>query len=489
MAFALNYKQLVVALLAMACTSVLFGFGNSLNPLWPLVWFAPLPVLLLALRSSWRFALLAAAFSFLAGCFNMWSYFRAMQTPVAVWVAVFSISAFVFALAVLLFRALTRRGAHWTALLAFPAMWVSWECLRNFLTPHGTAGSLAYSQLSFLPFLQLASVTGPWGMTFVLFLFSAALAIGIYLHKTSPKQALRILAVTLGVVALILALGAFRLMQARPREFVAVGLIASDEPANANVTAEGADTERLFRKYAAEAGQLTARGARIVVLPEKLGVVLDSGDNVADSIFQSLADKARATIVVGEIHVSASAKYNRARIYAPGSPALTYDKHHMLPPFEGSLKPGTTLTLLPKISETWGVSICKDMDFTQLPRQYGQAGVGLMLVPAWDFNLDRWWHGHIAVMRGVEDGFSIVRAARNGYLTVSDDRGRVLAEARSDSAPFATLLAEVPTRHDRTLYLLLGDWFAWFAVAVLFVALIRLYGLRSKPNGDARHFR
>ncbi len=68
---------------------------------------------------------------------------------------------------------------------------------------------------------------------------------------------------------------------------------------------------------------------------------------------------------------------------------LTYDKHHMLPPFESSLKPGTTLTLLPKTSETWGVPICKDMDFTPLSRQYGQAGVGLMLVPAWDFNLDR----------------------------------------------------------------------------------------------------
>jgi apolipoprotein N-acyltransferase len=27
------------------------------------------------------------------------------------------------------------------------------------------------------------------------------------------------------------------------------------------------------------------------------------------------------------------------------------------------------------------------------------------------------WHGHIAIMRGVEDGFSIVRAAKNGFLT------------------------------------------------------------------------
>ena len=33
-----------------------------------------------------------------------------------------------------------------------------------------------------------------------------------------------------------------------------------------------------------------------------------------------------------------------------------------------------------------------------------------MLVPAWDFVVDAGWHGHIAVMRGVENGFSIARA-------------------------------------------------------------------------------
>ena len=119
-------------------------------------------------------------------------------------------------------------------------------------------------------------------------------------------------------------------------------------------------------------------------------------------------------------------------------------------------------------------AICKDMDFTPLLRKYGRAGVGMMLVPAWDFDRDRKWHGHMAVMRGVEDGFSIARAARNGYLTVSDDRGRILAETRSDSARFATLLAEVPVAHDATLYLLLGDWFGWLTIAILAFTILQL---------------
>ena len=82
-------------------------------------------------------------------------------------------------------------------------------------------------------------------------------------------------------------------------------------------------------------------------------------------------------------------------------------------------------------------------------------------------------------MRGVEDGFSIARAAKQGYLTVSDDRGRILAETQSDSAPFATLVADVPVAHDTTLYLLWGDWFAWLVLATLVFTLIQLYRLRK----------
>jgi apolipoprotein N-acyltransferase len=273
---------------------------------------------------------------------------------------------------------------------------------------------------------------------------------------------------------LALIFGAVRLTLPVPGQRVRVGLIASDAPANVDVAGEGTESDRLFRNYATQAEGLAARGAQVIVLPEKLGVAVDPDAKGTDAIFQSLADKTKSKIVVGLIGVSPPVKYNQARVYTPRAPLLTYDKHHMLPAFESNLKPGTTLTLMRGPSGTWGVTICKDMDFTPLSRQYGEAGVGLMLVPAWDFVLDRWWHGHMAVMRGVESGFSITRAAKQGYLTVSDDRGRILAETRSDSAPFATLVADVPAVHDTTIYVLLGDWFAWLALASLFLTLVQL---------------
>jgi apolipoprotein N-acyltransferase len=162
MASANNLCHIALALLVIATTATLIFFGNGLDPLWPLMWFAPLPVLLFALRSSWRTTAVTSALAMFLGCTNMWRYFHdLLGTPAAAWIAIFGAASLVFAASVLLFRALALRGALWSALLAFPAFLVSFEFLRNFTAPHGTAGSLAYSQLSFLPILQLASITGP----------------------------------------------------------------------------------------------------------------------------------------------------------------------------------------------------------------------------------------------------------------------------------------------------------------------------------------
>lgn len=465
---------------AIALFAILIWFGNGLNPWWPLLWFAPLPVLLFALRSSSWVAAVVAGVSCLIGSLNFWHYLRVLGAPPVAWLAIFSTVAAVFAADVLLFRALVRRRALWTALLAFPAVWVSFEYVRNLTTSGGTAGSFAYAQLNFLPFLQLASITGPWGMSFLLMLFPAALAVGLHLRSLQPKRALGIVGAAIGVIGVVLVFGAVRLaLPPPPGRDVKVGLIASDLPANVDVADDGAKSERLFRDYAVEAEKLAARGAQIVVLPEKLGVIVDPHTRVADNIFQPLADRTKSTIVVGVVHIGHPLQYNEARVYAPGAALRRYDKRHMLPPFESKFKPGTTLVLMPGAHGTRGVAICKDLDFASPARQYGEARVGLLLAPAWDFNIDRAWHGHIAIMRGVEDGFGIARAAKNGYLTVSDNRGRILAEVRSDSAPFATLIAEVPAVHDATLYLALGDWFAWVALTIVAFALIQLYRLRG----------
>jgi apolipoprotein N-acyltransferase len=314
-------------------------------------------------------------------------------------------------------------------------------------------------------------------MVFLLLLFPSAVAVGLHLRATAPMKAIGVVASSVGVIALALVFGNVRLASPPPAgSLVKVGLVASDFGGNEKVADAGAPTERLLAEYGKQAESLAAQGAQVVVMPEKLGAAVDPYTGNADAVLQQVADTSGVAIIAGVVRVTSPLRYNQARIYLPGAAVSTYDKHHMLPPFESNLTPGTSRTLLKHGAATWGVAICKDMDFTGLSRAYGRDGAGLMLVPAWDFLVDRTFHGHEAIMRGVESGFGIVRAAKGGYLTVSDNRGRVLAEVRSDeSVPFTTMIADVPDIHDKTLYLSLGDWFAWVTQAILLACFLPFF--------------
>ena len=486
MAFAPKLRHIIEATAAIAATAVLVWFGTGLAPAWPLLWFAPLPVLLYAGRARWWSAAGVAFAGWLIGELNLWGYMhRSLEVPLSITIGVVAGFALMFTIAVLLYRTLLRRGAAWYALLAFPAAWVAFEYLLNVAWVNGTAFNLAYTQLAFLPFLQLASITGPWGMSFVLLLFPAAMATSLHLWRHQRGTASAIVGTAFAAIAAVLVFGAVRLAMPQQNQTLRVGLIASDLH---GMAAAGAPAMQVFDDYATHITALAARGAQVVVLPEKSAVVNDATQPTVDAFFGSLSDRTGAAIAVGVTYEAASkTEYNQARLYRPFKSVLTYAKHHLLPPFESEFTPGKTLTTFALADARLGVEICKDMDFTPLSRKYGRHEVGLMLVPAIDFDVDRTFHGHMAIMRGVESGFTVARSARRGYLTMSDDRGRILGQVRSDSASFATTLVNAPVAHDWTLFQAWGGWFAWLAMAILVSALLKLVWLSAPVIHAGRH--
>src|ERR1700677_1914129 len=194
MHFVHKYPKLF-AILAVISTTALLLTGNGMNPVWPLMWIAPIPVLLLAAEAdSWWVAGTAAALSMLLGSLTMLYYLNfVLQAPVTAWLIPFSIASLLFAAGVLLFRALLHRGAVFSALIALPAFWSSVEYLASFIPANGTAGSLAYTQERFLPILQIAALTGPWGITFLLLLFQTAVVTTLYLRRRNLPHATLVL--------------------------------------------------------------------------------------------------------------------------------------------------------------------------------------------------------------------------------------------------------------------------------------------------------
>jgi apolipoprotein N-acyltransferase len=91
----------------------------------------------------------------------------------------------------------------------------------------------------------------------------------------------------------------------------------------------------------------------------------------------------------------------------------------------------------------------------------------------------------MAILRAVENGFALARSARNGLLTLSDDRGRILAEAATEPDRFVSIAGKVNVAHEETFYTRAGDWFAWICVAV-FVSLLAFQLLAPSQPGEKR---
>ena len=125
--------------------------------------------------------------------------------------------------------------------------------------------------------------------------------------------------------------------------------------------------------------------------------------------------------------------------------------------------------------------ICFDMDHPAYIRQAGRSGTDVMLVPSNDCRDIVPFHTYMASFRGIENGFSIVRATGNGLSAAFDYQGRTLATADYSTTKQA-MISHVPTHGVKTIYTVIGDLFAWLSM-VGFVTLVGLALFR--PAGGA----
>ena len=463
-------RRLFLIAVAALVTAALAYLGTGLYPIWWALWLAPIPVLTIAPRLRAATAFLLGAIAWLIGEMNQWNYVRqVIELPLQMTVLFFVVPAIVFGLGVLFVRRFLQRGSVYLAAIAFPVYWVTYEYFSATTSPHGTWGNLAYTQMNCLPVIQIAAITGIWGISFIVFLFSGATA-ALLSGVGKPRQR-GVVAIAAGfVVCAAFVFGMWRLQSNPPAQSVAVTLIAKDVPMSVYLGSEE-EALKLLGEYAAEIPRIAPTGTQIVVLPEKIGRITETALAAVDSLYSSTASTAGTAIVLGLVRKTPSGDFNSSRFYsADGKLEANYDKHHLIPGVEPE-KPGDTRVVLDEPSGRWGLQICKDLDFPKLSREYAGEGANLLLVPAWDFNLDRLLHSRMAVLRAVENGFALARSARNGLLTLSDNRGRILTETATSSDRFVSVTGQVNVSRERTFYARTGDWFAWLCVA-LFVSML-----------------
>jgi apolipoprotein N-acyltransferase len=391
--------------------------------------------------------------------------------------------------------------------LVLPVLWTAMEwCI-------GHQGDVRFpwlglgTSLADAPVLvQWADIVGARGVTWWLVWCSVILVEGALAWPVERRAAWR----RLGAFALTLAAawgyGAWRTRTLPLHEVGVIGLVQPNEgfrekwdPAHADsVVVTLINLSRRVRDLA---------HPDLIVWPEAALPGFLVQEPVWDSTVAQFARANHTPVVTGGLHVEflpdgGHSTYNAAFLFDSTGfwrNAPIYAKHYLVPVVEhvpfvpvswfrhvpwlarwsGGFKKGTTFPVYHTAIGRFGVLVCYESAFEDLPRRYRAAGADFLV----NVTNDAWYgrtagpyqHAAHLVMRAIETRMGIARAANDGISEFVDPLGRI-----SDATTLETqtvVVGLLKTSDVRPLYVMLGDWVgvisAVLALAAVILVLVR----------------
>ena len=451
-------------LLAIAA-GLLLTAGYALHPLWWAPWLAPIP-LVAAASGGPRHIWLMGALTGLVSTLSVLSYYLGQSGAWLGTALILVLRLMSWGATARLVARANRRFPAIIAMLAVPVFVAAVETATLTVSIHGAAGSLAYSQMDVLPVVQLASLGGVPLIVFVLLLPGSL--VGVWLRRRRRPAEIAWAAGLVGLVAVATGVyAADRLDAGQDGPRLHATMIATDR-----FDYIPKDWAKVWAVYAPQVAA-SARAGGLVVLPEKIALLDPAQGRTAIGDVTAMARQTRATIMVG-LETHDGLYRNQALVAAPDGHVAWYTKQRLVPGWEDRDQPGKMPVTVKIAGVPLGIAICKDMHIPSIGREYA-GETGILAVSAWDFGQDGWMGARMTQMRGVENGYAVVRSARNGLLGVYDSTGRIIAESLS-SPGLAVVEADVPVQSRPTIYGRFGNLFGWacgLALLILLVAIFR----------------
>jgi len=416
-------------------------------------------------------------------------------------------------------RTVRERSALPMVLIA-PMVMVTCELLVPFLFP----SPLAISQAWQPRVIQIADVTGPPGVTALLFAVNGA----IYDLLTRRGRGLRP-ALAGGVVFLAaLAYGGVRMRQIDRQDAAApklsVGLVQPNIPDELTGVLHPEQAQRQLSALQQQTVELSGQGAQLVVwsegsYPYSLSHNFDGDLSPNDS--RAIRRGFTTPVMVGAVMAvpNQAVVYNSAFLLdSSGRVAGLYDKMRLLafgeyipgidyfpwmrafvPTDFGDMIPGREVRTVPfkdASGRVWrlGVEICYEDIIPDYLRQIGALHPQLLVNltdDAWfGAKTEPWQHLALAVFGPVEQRTSLVRAVNSGVSAFIDPNGRVLKETYAvdpdvNPVPADKALDAVPLLEGgHTVYEKVGNLFAYLCLAGTVFLLAFTWNIGRK--GDAR---
>lgn len=387
---------------------------------------------------------------------------------------------------------LIRRFGAGGVMLA-PATWVAAEYARAYLFGGFPWVPLGNAVVTLLPIAQLASLTGVYGLSWLLATVHACFAITAI---SGGRRRVIAAATAVTLLTVTSVWGAARLGESRlthEGSAITVGLIQANIPQTEKW--DPARATAIFERYLGMSRDAVAKGAQFVLWPESATPFYFDEDPVNADHLRRLVSELQTPLLFGtdEIERGDQSKYFNSAFMLDraGATAAVYRKMYLVPfgeyvpfgwllTFVGPLvdavsafSPGLRVTMMPVEGHMISTAICYEVVYPHLIREGVLRGSELLTT----ITNDAWYgetsapfqHFELAAMRSIEQGRYLARAANTGISGIVDPYGRVLA--RTPLFETTTVIGQVRFIQERTVYATIGDLAAQLAVLLTLVGL------------------
>ena len=390
------------------------------------------------------------------------------------------ITAVVSLLPYLVDRLIVHRVGGFVSTFVFPCAVTTLEYVNSH-GPFGSWGSIAYTQHGNLPLIQMVSVTGLWGLTFLMS-WSASVVNWAWEQDFDWRRVRVGVGGYAGILVFILLSGGARLAFFPPESDTVRVASLTKSQIFTGAAISGKDSQTLRTEFQANNADLLAgcerearAGAKIIFWAEVNAIVMKENEMELIQRGRELARREGIYLgmAIGSLPPGDKPLFeNKVVLIEPsGEVAWEYLKARPVPG-EGSV-PGdgrihTTDTPYGRISSV----ICFDTDFPSHVRQAGKAGVDLLFAPSNDWKEAMTPHMVVASFRAIENGFTLIRPTSHGFAAAVDYHGQILSKMDAFRTRDGAMVSYVPIRGITTIYSQIGDGFAWMCILGLIALLV-----------------
>ncbi len=373
--------------------------------------------------------------------------------------------------------------------LGLPVVWVALEFLRAYFLTGFPWALLGYTQYRTLPLIQIADITGVYGVSFLLVLANVVLfrmVRGIR-GKGDIRYPLALSALLVALLGACIGYGFVGLNAPESGRTVRVALAQGNIPQD--IKWNPAFQEETVSIYERLSRRSAGGGFDLVVWPESSLPFFFEKEPVYSARVSNLAKELGVSLIVSSPAVEKGVMKDRLLnsaflIDTDGTTLGRADKVHLVPfgeyvplakllPFVskmvegiGDFSPGGEIVPLRARFGSLGVLVCFEGIFPEISREYVRQGATMLV----NITNDAWFgrssapyqHLSMTVFRAVENRVPLVRSANTGITAIIDSRGHIVR--MTGLFHEALLTGEVRAGSRLTFYTRYGDLFAWFCV-------------------------